>query len=696
MWGKIKQSILSFVITAIYVYLVIFVVEAIYRGNFHESYIWIKGRTKPFTYNFIYLFLLFSILRVFRRKLYILFTFLMTVPIIVLAVASRIKFEIRGEPVLPPDLLLSSEAVNMAEFFSTSSLTWIIVGLAVLIALLVFLIIKVPNEKKKNWLQITLSVMAIIALVSLYQFEAKEQSTTMKSKLHIAKWVWNQKLTTAQSGVIAGFIQNLDLMSIEAPKNYKKKTIEDIIHQTKVPTYADSEKPNVIVIMSEAFWDPTLLTNVKFNKDPLPFFHKMQEEQSGGMLSIPVFGGSTANTEFEALTGVSTQFLPAGSVPYLNYVTKPIAALPNIFRQNGYETTAIHSFHNWFYQRGFVYKYLGFDRFVSLEYMNNPTRDGNFYHDKVMTDEILRKINMGNQPNFIFAVTTQNHGPYASTGKKTYANVEAELTNGNKFSSDTENILEVYSDNLTEIDKQLERLITELKKTNKKTVVVFFGDHLPLLGTDYKVYREAGYYKETNTYDEYQKMYATPLLVWDNFSGKKEDLHIGSSLLGSIVMDRAGVQGDYLTNYLLENYKEGSLTKIVRPDFLANEGLKDDVVRNIKLLQYDLLFGEQYGVTDKKKIQPNPHYRLGYKDPVIKKVSIESVDGVKFLVIHGDYFTGLSYVYVNDENTRKESFDENTIRVRMPEKNEHLKVQVKVLDSNSKILSESNTFVVKK
>ncbi|MFJ5713603.1 LTA synthase family protein [Neobacillus sp. NPDC093127] len=692
MWKKIKDSILSFAITALYVYLLILVVEWIYRGSFHESYIWLKGKTKPFAYNFIILFPLFSVLRLFRRKLYILLTFIMTVPFIVLAIASRIKLEIRGEPVLPPDLLLSSEAANMMDFFTGSIVTWMIVGAVILIGLLVFTIIKVPNQKQRNGLQITLAVLFLFAFLGVYHVEAKQEGTYLKRNLKISKFVWNQKETTAIDGVVGAFLQNMDLLTIEKPKNYSQQTIEEIIAQTKESKSSESEQPNVVVIMSEAFWDPTLLTNVEFNKDPIPFFHKMQKEQSGGMLAVPVFGGSTANTEFEALTGVSTQFLPAGSVPYLNYVTKPIPALPNIFRQSGYETTAIHSFHHWFYQRSYVYKNLGFDRFVSLEYMTSPIRDGNFYHDKTMTDEIMRKINRGNKPNFIFAVTTQNHGPYSSTGKKKYASIEAELTNGNKFSPDTKNILEVYSDNLAEIDKQLERLITELNNTKRKTIVVFFGDHLPILGSDYKVYREAGYYNEADDFDEYKRMHTTPLLVWDNFSGKKEELNIGASLVAPILLDRVGVKGNYLTNYLFDQYQEGSLNRITRPDFLAEDHVNDTVLSDIKQLQYDLLFGKMYGIADKQVIQPSKSYRLGYKDPKITTASMEMDGDKKMLLLKGEYFTEQSYVYVNDKYIARVSGDETEIRLPFPDKKDNFTIVVKVMDSNNKILSQSNTF----
>ncbi|CRK82809.1 LTA synthase family protein [Neobacillus massiliamazoniensis] len=698
MIDKIKKSIISFIITGIYVFLLIFVVEWIYLGSFNNSYIWIKNFTKPFTYNFIIVFLLFSLLQIFRRKLCIIFTFLLTVPFIVLAIASRLKVEIRGEPVLPPDLFLTTEASNMTSFFSHNLITWLIVGAVVAIAFVTFLVFIIPNQKKRNWIQICLAALLFFTFIGVYNVETKQDDTLLKRKLDITYYGWNQKATTQQDGVIAGFLLNMKLLKVETPNNYSQKTIEKITKKIPTPSYSDSDKPNVIMIQSEAFWDPTVMKNVEFNKDPLPFFHKLQQENTSGTVTVPVFGGNTVNTEFEALTGMSLQFLPVGSIPYINYVTKPIPALPYIFRENGYEATAIHTYHNWFYSRDTVFKNLGFNRFDSLEYMPNPIPDGDFYHDKTITDEIMRKINMGrDKPNFIYAITTQNHGPYPTTGKKPYANMEVKLKSGQDFTPDAKNQLETYCDNLTEIDKQLESLITQLQNTKKKTIVVFWGDHLPLLGDDYKVYREAGYYKDApQDYDQYLRMYSTPLLIWDNFSGKKENLHIGSNLLGPVLLDRIGMQGDNLTNYLLNEYKNDGLTKIVRPDFLAKENIKPNVISDLKLLQYDTLFGKMYGVKDKQTIQPDPTYRLGYVDPKITGAKLETIDGEQMLVVQGENFTPQSYVNVNGKDIARDSGDENGIRVPMAKPSDTMKIGVNIMDTNGKILSKSNTIVLKK
>ena len=65
----------------------------------------------------------------------------------------------------------------------------------------------------------------------------------------------------------------------------------------------------------------------------------------------PEFGGMTANVEFEALTGFSNAFLPAGSIPYQQYVRAPTPSMATFLKSEGYETRAIHPGTNWFWNR---------------------------------------------------------------------------------------------------------------------------------------------------------------------------------------------------------------------------------------------------------------------------------------------------------------------------------------------------------
>ncbi len=689
---KIYDTVSSIIISGIQSFLTVFIIEWIYRGSVRSTCFWIRDDAKPFIYNCLLLLLMFSGFHLLKRKGYIIVSFVASIPLLILSLASYIKQSIREMPVVPSDLSMTNEATSMSQLFSGTLLFWAIAGLVVSCGIIVLLAIKVPNQAERNWIRISTSAILMLLFFVTFSIESKADSTYLKSKFNITDIPWDQKGTYEQDGVIAGFTLNMKWMTQPKPKGYTKAAIENIINQSVQSKVNNTEKPNIIVIMNEAFWDPTRMTNVQFNKDPLPYFHQLQQKQTSGNLNVSVFGGSTANTEFEALTGLTTQLLPAGSIAYLNYVNKPIPSLPYILREQGYDTTAIHTWHSWFYNRSAVYKYLGFDRFISAEYMVNPVPHGAFIHDQTMTDQIIEKLTTNNngKPNFIFGVTTLNHGPYNPNLKYPYANMEVNLKDG-AFTKEAKGILEVYSDNLTEIDKELKRLIAAINATHKKTILVFFGDHLPLLGNNFDVYRETGYYQENNTYDEYLKMHSTPLLIWDNFSQKKENLNIGSSLLSPIILNRAGLNGNYVTDFLYSEYKNGFLTRVPSENFWNTEKFGDNTLNNLKMLQYDILFGKMYGI-EGQNLKPSSSYRLGYHDPEIKGIKMGIDNGKKVLIVSGKYLTSQSFVYINDKKMDKLSGNGSEIIIPLINLKHGAQICIKTIDSNEKVLSKSNQY----
>jgi phosphoglycerol transferase MdoB-like AlkP superfamily enzyme len=78
----------------------------------------------------------------------------------------------------------------------------------------------------------------------------------------------------------------------------------------------------------------------------------------------------------------------------------------------------------------------------------------------------------------------------------------------------TSGILENYTNTISDVDQSLKILIEGLKDINEPSVVVFFGDHLPMLGNDFDVYKEAAISREKNTYAEYLNKYSVPFIVW--------------------------------------------------------------------------------------------------------------------------------------------------------------------------------------
>ena len=135
-----------------------------------------------------------------------------------------------------------------------------------------------------------------------------------RDRLQIIPMMWDQKENYAFNGFTLAFALNLPMANVPAPAGYSAEAIGDIPGFPAASVPAD--KPDIIIVMSESFWDPTKLPGVTITPDPIP---TVRETRSGSMFS-PEFGGMTANIEFEALTGFSNAFLPYGSIPYQQYI----------------------------------------------------------------------------------------------------------------------------------------------------------------------------------------------------------------------------------------------------------------------------------------------------------------------------------------------------------------------------------------
>ena len=673
----------------LYSLFLLLIMEWIYRGSLGMVKSWIQTEYHEFIFVFVFISSINIMIYGFKRKIFLSILVVISFIFIILSIVNRVKLSLRGDPLIPADIILVSEAKSMLTYLSDIPIWQLItlsVGICLFIAAIAYTIYKLPKDKYWNWHRVVLSVSAAFLLTYIYYQEVEAKYSSIRAEYRIKTIDYNQKQNYELNGFLMAFIRNIKWLSVDPPTDYSKNTMTRLAKKyEKEPYEVTDEKPNIIMIMSESFWDPTALENVTYNQDPLQNFHEISKNQTSGSLLVPVFGGSTANTEFESLTGYSMNYLPAGSIPYLFYVKKPIQALPNILKEQGYSTTAIHSYHNWFYQRNIVYKNIGFDRFISLEYIPNPVVDFLYYRDKEVNDMIIEQMKQATEPNFIFAVTMQNHGPYKADMKKPYATVEVDQQEG-EFSKEGENILEFFSDNMVQVDLELKRLIDELEKLDKKVMVVYYGDHLPLLGLNYQVYKEANYFEDEKAFEDYKKIYSTPLLIWDNFSNQKEDVQLSASYLPAYVLNRAGLEGTPLTNMLNSAILDGN-SVFPRQDFIDDIGYDQSLIEEYEFLQYDALFGKRFD--ESAKVEANEEFRLGYQDPVITSIEVVEEDGKRVLVVNGDYLTKATKIFVNNEMIET-LYVEGVLKATAPDIEQDMVIAVKVLDSYNRVLSVSN------
>ncbi len=208
---------------------------------------------------------------------------------------------------------------------------------------------------------------SVVILFVIYSDKPVAAKDMMGIKKNIG---WDQAENYRTNGFALSTMLNAEQVIIEKPAGYDESSMRAIakLASAKEDTGQTKVKPNVIVVLSEAFWDPTILKDLSFDRDPIPFFHSLQQNYPGGWLLSPQFGGGTANVEFEVLTGLSTRFLPQGSIAYNQYITKGVDSMASILSRQGYTATAINPFHNWFFNSKNVYQNFGFSKFISGEF----------------------------------------------------------------------------------------------------------------------------------------------------------------------------------------------------------------------------------------------------------------------------------------------------------------------------------------
>jgi phosphoglycerol transferase MdoB-like AlkP superfamily enzyme len=627
-------------------------IEGLHRRSISAFFHWMIDQPMELLFTYLFVWSICFVFMAFSVQGYFIGSTLVTLILAIFAYGSSIKAEFRGEPIIPTDFWMMEEAMAVSMYVSTA--TWIAAALAIiLVSVGIFFIWKWGKGKKvPKWMRIITPIIAVALLVICFN----EEKIKVREKAGLSFISFEQQSNYNQNGLALAFIDNLQYLHIPQPENYTEDAVKEVVNNrakgqlatTAVAGAGEEKKPNVVVIMSEAFFDPTDLPNVKYSQDPLPNFHSLQKEHISGKVNVSVFGGGTANSEFEALTGMSTKYTPAGGIPYIHYVNKETPSIAWQFRQAGYDTSAMTTYHNWFYRLKDVYKYFGFNRLEGMEFYSEPETDGHYIKDKELMKKVTNQVKDTEDPAFIYAVTMQGHGPYDNMPKKDKITVNAQLP------ADQLDQLQYFANTMHEIDESIKQLTDDLKALDEPTIVLFFGDHLPSLGS---VFDSVSFNKGGTPFEDYMKTYNTPLLIWDNYSGEKGELSMSAPFIGPYLLDKAGVEGNNLTNYLASLFNEGH-RYILAEQWFDEINFSKDVLNEYTLLQYDTLFGERYGVAA-KDIPVTDGFKQGYKGPDIRSIK---KDGDK-VVITGTMFTDKCKVRVNDKEVATTYVNPTTLEV---------------------------------
>lgn len=578
----------------------VFVIEWVTRSSFTSTIAFFQQPHRPgWTTIIVFALVLLALDAVFARRH---IGVLIVAPVaITLAFVGRQKVHYLGDPLYPADFLYARQIVELMPLLVRER-PFVAAGLAIAALASVYALYRGWLFWRKNrppmaWRfrlsRLAVAVPALAFFVSIMDYAS---FSWVRDRLQIVPVMWDQKENYASNGFAIAFALNVPMAKVAAPPLYTDDVLDGIVDSTPAALAMPDEKPDVIMVMSESFWDPTLLPQTTITPDPLPHVRKVR---SGSMFS-PEFGGMTANVEFEALTGFSNAFLPYGSIPYQQYVRGPVPSLATFFQSQGYETTALHPFEGWFWNRKNVYDAFGFDRFYSIENLPPMKSRGPLVSDESMTDEIIRLADRTDRPFFTFAVSLQGHGPYEPNR---YADSPIRVDSVAGYA--TQLSIRSYSEGIADADRSLKRLMDWASKRERPTMIVFFGDHLPPLNLGYT---ETGFLKDPvparrEAPDALALHRETPLVIWSNKTGTMADVgSISPSLIPLKLFQTAGIEHPYYTGFLgrvdasynvIERHLLVQTDGSAKPDW-SREKMIDPLINDFRLLQYDSMFGHKH------------------------------------------------------------------------------------------------------
>ena len=494
-------------------------------------------------------------------------------------------YEFRGTPVMASDIATVGTALEVADGYKIQFNFYTTVALVMLFDFIMLgRVIKCePVFKKVSHRLCGIAVMAIVSVTGFSQLVM----TDMVSNRGLYLSLFNPMRSYQQYGSIACFTRSIKLSVPEKPNGYSLKKVEEITSKYTSDTVDSNKKrPNVIVVINEAFSDPQVLGDIETNEDYMPFIHDLMKNGNcvSGTTYASIVGGQTANTEYEFLTGNSMAFLPKGTVAFQLYLRHAMPSLVTELKSEGYTgNSATHLQKARNYNRDKAYPLLGFDKFYDYTNMGVPfVKMRNNATDQCTYDNITHDYEQQRKstdaPYFGYTMTIQNHSsydvPFDNFDDKRIVVENADAPDLGYYLS-----LIKYS------DEMFENLINYYKNTNEPTVILLTGDHQPRIHDESMDSITNGEWRNWND-EEMMRRYEVPFLIWANYDIDKK------------IVEKTSM-----------NYLQTILMETIDGDLTGFQKFQQDIQKEIPVLTSNGYWGADgkfYSVDDKN----SPYYDL--------------------------------------------------------------------------------------
>jgi len=523
--------------------------------------------------NVIPVLMLTAILVVITRRL-VLSTWLTLLVLAILYTVNRLKMQELATPLLPDDFHFL-RALGVSYSFFANYLTG--ARMQLVVAALVFAVTLMLSREPviaslRGSRRAVAAVIAVVLAITLLQGRTPWTRIYDPGRLQFEPWAPTD--SAARTGIIANMLLFYWELRDGGPAQPDLSEAVRLVRnaglspQAGVSFPATEELPDIIVVQSESLLDPARLhTTVGTTGPVLDRLHDVTTRGWSGDLYVPTFGGGTIRTEFEVLTGLPLAAFPQVRYPYLQLTRREFPGIVRVLGQHGYRTLAIHPNGGAFWNRNQAFRSLGFDRFLDGSEFPDAPRYGWYVSDAALTDRIIAELSDDGAPQFIMAISIQNHGPYAPHGEL-HADVDA--TAEASLSTEARQMYGTYVSLLRATDEQVGRLVDFVASRPRRTLLLFYSDHLPPLNA---VYDSLAFQDGRAAREQ-----PVPWMLFDNRAHEPVLRNIAAWALPGLLLARAGVPHDRYFHALeqLAGTEEGPGT---------NDGASDRV-RALALLHY--------------------------------------------------------------------------------------------------------------
>ena len=610
--------------------LITFTLEIFNRHGLVRVFVFIWEAPLNFLLNWLLVANTLALAQLFKRRIAVLV--MVCLFWITFAVTNFVVTTFRTQPFTLADVMLVKDMFSLITvYFTWWQIGMIALGIIAVIGTIVLMFIKAPKRESVNYRR-TLLAFAVLTVISVGSVRLMLNAGMLQQRFPSLKDAYNDY------GFAYTFIDTFADLGISRPKDYSSHTVKNIVNvidDSSEGTARANQRPNIIYVQLESFFDDAALSDeFVLSESATPIWHQMLKDYPSGTLYVPVVGGGTANTEFEMLTGMNLDFFGAGEYPYYTVLRDtPCESVCYVLNRIGYTSTAVHNYMATFYGRNEVYARLGFNRFESMEYMDDLSYgEVGWAFDDELIDSILAALDTTEGRDFIAAITVSTHGKYPSDYLLDCAVKGVQVLQTDEYVNAYQ--LQNFLNLAKELDNFIGELTDALVKYPEPIVVVFYGDHMPAIEWE-------------NTSVKSGNLYETQYCIWTNYGRTFDAPDLQAYRVTANLLKQLGIEDGVIFRY-----------HQAQPSFEESVGY----LTELEILEYDMLYG------DLEVFKGEIPFEATDLQMGIHEIRITSAE-CRFgrLIVKGTDFNEFSEVIIDDRTYDTAYIDEHTLAVVMDE-----------------------------